>query len=469
MKSEESVKSGHKKFADLKNSRRDFLIQSGKITVAGITSLAFQSCSNLSQNTDKTSTPVNLTSNNILTNDDFWARVRSQFVLDPDIIHMNTSTEGAMPQPVLSGLNKNSCKFAENPVYSAIKQEDYEIKQRKNCRKVAEFLCTDPKDVVLTTNTTEGMHIALNGLDFDKGDEIITTLHEHGSVSSPLHVLRDRKGIKINELALPSPPKNGQQIIDIFDQAITKKTRALCFCHINYTSGLQLPVKELCELARSKNIISIVDGAHAVGMLNFKLSELGADFYACSGHKWLNGPPGTGIFYIRNAKDNPHGLWPILTEVYSVRKSFPITKLLQMRGQQNTPALSAMIEALDFQETIGKDKIQKRILSLNRYLKEKIVECWGDRSLITPEGDDNLCSGIASFVPFNKFEDRYIRSNFSNICKTLENHHKIHIRNIWFKDQKSHKRCTFALRISTHLFNRYDEIDRVLSAIKSIV
>ncbi len=451
---------------NFKNSRRDFIKTSGKAAITGIASFALPFSSNASFETEKLSDLKNISSPD---NDLFWSGVRSQFVLNPDIIQMNTSTEGAMPRSVISGLYNYSMKFAEDPIEACISNENFEIKQKKNCLKSAQFLGADPGDIVLTSNTTEGLHIAINGLALNRGDEIITTLHEHGSLYSPLHILKDRGGISVRELALPSPANNKQLIVDIFERAITNKTRVLCFCHINYTTGLRMPVKELCEIARARGIITIVDGAHSIGMIDLDLQELGCDFFACSGHKWLNGPPGTGILYIRNAKENPHGLWPVLTEVYAVKKSFPVSKLLQMRGQMNTPALCAMIDAMEMQNVIGKSRIQDRIHSLNNYLKEKVVELWGSRSLLSPIGNNELSSGIASFIPFKDYSDRYARQKFSHISRTLKKEHKTNIRNIWFRDHESDRQDTFVLRASTHIFNSYAEIDKVLDTIRDIV
>ena len=451
------------------NSRRDFIKSFGKLTIAGIATTVIPACSPEKPQQNTAGSPEKIKF--ITTHEgeqQLWKNIRSQFVLRPDIIQMNTGTEGAMTRSVIDSLYQHSLEFASNPIDSAISNDGFELKQKKNCSLTADFLGADEEEIVLTTNTTEGIHTAINGLDIQRGDEIITTLHEHGAMSSPLHVLKDRKGLVIKKLALPTPATSRQILIDIFERAITVKTRVICLSHINYTTGLQMPLKEICEIAKHKGIITIIDGAHSIGMIDFNLHDLGCDFYACSGHKWLNGPPGTGILYIRDAKNNPCKLWPVLTEVYSVKKAFPISKLLQMRGQQNTPAFCAMIDAMNFQKEIGKKRIEKRVLLLNTYLKEKIAEIWGEKYLLTPLHDSTLCSGMASFIPYRAFEDRYKRHKFSYISKTLRDKYKTNIRDIWFRDQLSDKKNTFVVRISTHIFNTHDEIDKVLHSINEI-
>lgn len=352
---------------------------------------------------------------------------------------------------------------------SAFYSEEFGYVQENNIDRTADFLSARPNEIVLTANTTQGMNLVLHGLDFEPGDEIVTTMHEHGAALSPLYLLQDRYGLKIKEIPLPNIPADKDEIISLFSDAVTKKTKALCFSHINYTTGLRMPVKELCEHARGNNMISIVDGAHAVGMLDINLDELGCDFYAASGHKWLNGPPGTGILYIRDGETNPYGLWPCNTEIYNIGYTAPVTSTLQMCGQQNTPAFRAMTDAMAFQKAIGKQKIESRILELAAYLKEKIGFLWGEKSLMSPAGNNDLCSGLVSFIPFANTEDRYYMARFSAVTQPLREQYNIYIRWVNYFAGESDKSKTYALRVSTHIFNTFREIDRLLAKIQSIV
>ncbi|MFC1591842.1 aminotransferase class V-fold PLP-dependent enzyme [Thermodesulfobacteriota bacterium] len=395
----------------------------------------------------------------------YWKVVRAQFGLEQGLIYMNTGTEGAMPRSVVASSADCAKRFCASPTYSMGHDEDFEQVQTKNRQVVAEFLGADPGEIVLTTNTTDGVHMAINGLDFAAGDEIITTLHEFPSATSPLYILRDRRGVVVRELALPSPAAAKQDIIDLFEGAITAQTKALCFCHINYTTGLRMPVKELCALAQQRGIISIVDGAHSTGMLDYDLHDLGCDFYATAGHKWLCGPPGTGMFYVRDAANNPHGLWPVLTEAYEYLQWMSITDVLQNRGQQNTPCLVAMLDAIVFQETIGKQKIEQRVLALQAYAKEKIIAAWGEECLLTPLGDDELCSGLVAFNPVGDTGT----ISCGGIYTALAEEHNIYLRSVWFKDTAADADLTQGVRLSTHIYNSFDEIDEVVQKIQLVI
>jgi selenocysteine lyase/cysteine desulfurase len=446
-------------------SRRAFLKIAGAAAVGGLSSLALPHLSgNGSAGASLRELPYGNAGSEL-----YWAGVQNQFCLDPRITYLNTGTEGSMPKSVLNRLHRYSEEFARSPMESCFYSGDLGYVQEKNIDRVAEFLGVPANDIVLTNNTTQGMHIAILGLDFAPGDEIITTLHEHGASLSPLHHQRDRRGVVIKALALPTPATSKQDIIDLFARAITDKTRALCFCHVNFTTGLRMPVKELCDLAKEHNLISIVDGAHAIGMLNVTLDALGCDFYATSGHKWLNGPPGTGMLYIRDGNKNPRNLWPEITEIYDISYATPITSKMQMRGQLNTPSLQAMTDAMAFQQSIGRDNVEARVLELAAYLKEKIVGLWGEASLLSPAGGGELCSGLVSFTPFQNFADRYDMGLITGITRPLRDTYKTYIRFVEFFDREADAQKTYALRVSTHIFNSRRDIDALLRAIQTII
>lgn len=395
----------------------------------------------------------------------FWNHIRSRFVLDPRITHMNTGTEGAMPREVIAKLNDYLIEFASNPMQAAALSADYSYFQQRNRERVAAFTGARADEIVLTTNTTEGMNVVIHGLNLNPGDEVITTLHDHSAGVSPLQVLRDRSGIVVKQIALPSPAASRGEIVDLFRRAITSNTKVISFCHINFTTGLRMPVRELCDMARTYGLISIVDGAHALGMVELNFRDLGCDFYSCAGHKWLNAPPGTGVLFIRDAARNPYRLWPMMTEIYGFPG--PVSTLLQVRGQQNTPAIKAMGNAMDFQEAIGKARIEARVVALSRYLKTRVLEEWGPINLLTPL-DEELSTGITAFVPSANRDDRYVGSRLSAIVTALREQYRIYIRSVNFFDLAGDTRRTYALRVSTHIFNDERDIDALVAALREV-
>jgi len=440
------------------NSRRDFIKLCSTATVGGFSSLLLPQISETKDSLES----LKMIASQDETNELFWSFVRLQFVLQPGLIYMNTGTEGSMPRCMLSRLSEYFREFTKNPWDATVESDLFRNSMIETRTKVAEFLGANIDEIVLTTNTTEGMSFTANGLDLQEGDEVLTTLHEHDGGLCCWYILKDRRNVTVTPLELPSPPESEDEIIALFEDAITPQTKVMSFCHINWTTGLRMPVKELCQLARDHGIISVVDGAHAIGMLNFDLHELGCDFYACSPHKWLNAPPGTGVLYMR--EDAQDLLWPTVTEGYSVIKRGALA--LQVRGQQCTPVYACMNDAIDFQNAIGKDKIEIRILALNTYLKNKIIENWGEEKIFTPT-DEELSSGLVSFNPSEDPFDE--ERKLSEISQRLRDDYGIIIRTVWFKDKHSDTKYTRALRVSTHIFNNKSEIERLNSALQSII
>ena len=442
----------------LGGTRRDFLRLCGTATLAGISSSMLPGSSQANYSLES----LKGKASEGFFDELFWDFVRRQFILKPRITYMNTGTEGSMPRCVLSRLSKYFKEFTENPWDAITKSDLFCFGMNETRTKVAEFLGANADEIVLTTNTTEGMSFTANGLDLQEGDEVLTTLHEHDGGLCCWYLLKDRRKVTVTRLALPSPPEREDEIIAIFEDAITPQTKVMSFCHINWTTGLRMPVKQLCQLARDHGIISVVDGAHAIGMLNFDLHELGCDFYACSPHKWLNAPPGTGVLYMR--ENVQELLWPTVTEGYPLIQRGAAA--LQIRGQQCTPMYACLNDAIDFQNAIGKDKIEIRILALNAYLKDKIIENWGEEKIFTPT-DEDISSGLVSFNPFDDpfDEDRKL----SEVSRILNDDYGIVIRIVWFKNKHSDTSNTRALRVSTHIFNNYREIDKLIDSLTKLV
>lgn len=461
--------------ADFQSSRRSFLRTMGAITAGGVSAAAFPGMA-LAKNHSEGQPDFQHLCN--MPEERFWRKVRRQFVLDRDLIYMQTGTEGSIPKHVLKNMYRYYRDLATSPYttvvdFSEDKSGWFDGIQEKNRAKTAEFLGANTDEIVLTMNTTDGTHLAFYGLDFDAGDEIIMNLHDHDALRSPILILAERNGVLVNDLELPSPPSSQQEIVDLYEAAITPATKAIAFCHINYTTGLRMPVKALCAMASKHGVISIVDGAHAPGMIDIDLHDLGCDFYACSGHKWLNGPPGTGIFYMRGGADNPNNLWPERTEVWPMSYyiygdyGYSLPQAIQLRGQNNTPAYKAMTDCMDFVNNIGGiQKVESRVMALNNYLKERIIETWGPQSLWTPM-DPEMSTAMASFHPFQDPALIYDRAAYSELTKKLRDRN-LHIRYTYFKNAHGDSSMRI-LRYSTHFYVNFDQIDEAIEITKEAV
>lgn len=397
----------------------------------------------------------------------FWQKLRAEFAFDPRVTHLNTGTVGPMPKQVLARYASYHREFAGNPMRAATLDPNYSFLQENNRARVAQFVGASPYQVVVTSNTTEGMGWVLHGLDFEAGDEVVSTLHEHGAASSPLQILAARRGVRVHFLPLTSPARSSDEILEAFSAATNERTRVWSFCHVNYTTGLRMPVAALCALARERGILTVVDGAHGLGMLDFGMEQLGCDFYAGSGHKWLCGPPGTGVLYVRDGLTNPHGLWPMETEIYGY--DYPLLGTLQVRGQQNGPSLRAMADAMDFHVAIGRDRVQARVLALSDYLKLQLARRFGEQSLLSPRSSPELSTGLCSFLPFADPADRFDAAKAESLVQALADRFGLYIRAVTFVDRLEHPGPTTALRVSTHFFNSFADLDDLLAAVDELI
>lgn len=383
----------------------------------------------------------------------YWRGVMNEFALKEELIHMNTGTLSTPPLYVLEKLNQYNQEVAEDP-YPTIYVEPYKLDEVHT--KVCAFMgAALPKDEIVITNcTTEGMSFVAMGLDLEPGDEVITTMHEHPGGLDCWRVLKDRRGITLTELPFQCAFDSKQDIVDLFANAITSNTKVMSFCHINYTTGLMLPVKELCTLARDRDIISVVDGAHAIGMLkDLNMVDLGCDFYACSPQKWLCCPPGVGVFYAK--KDKQHLIWPTITEGYDLNKW---RRRLEFRGQQSLPVWVCIKDAIDFQNTIGREKIEDRIMSLSRYAKNRLLEIPGVG--LHCSLDPEQSTGLVSFYIKDEL------ASHSDINDKIKNDYNIIMRTVYHYDYPGSTTKIRGMRISTHIYNNYDQIDLLCQAIE---
>ncbi len=455
-----------------KPSRRGFFKTVGAATVGGLTMAIAPGCENGSDDCDLPDggTPDGGTSDcggyaNFTgdpSSESYWQQVRSQFVLPEDLVYLNTGTEGSMPCFVLDKMKQDLDDFAAQPMDTVLYDERCSLFLLEVRKRIAAFIGAQFEEVIVTTNTTEGLGWVSNGLELAEGDEIITTVHFE-PYNSCLKFLRDRKNVTLTELDLPTPATDKEEIIQAFDDAIVEGvTKLVCFCHINYATGLRMPVKEIAELARARGAITLVDAAHAIGHIDIDVKDLGVDFYATSPHKWLCAPPGTGVLYMR--KEMQELVWPVVTEIYlSAPTSSINSQYFAVRGQQCTPAAAGIMDAIDFQTAIGKENIEQRALAMSAYVKDIVIERWGASSLFSPTNPD-LSVGMVSFNPFEGNDGRYIYELFKELWDK-----NIITRSLGVKLHVGDDSTTRIIRICTHLYNDYDQLDMVFEEVESIM
>jgi len=237
---------------------------------------------------------------------------------------------------------------------------------------LAAFVGCNRDEIALLRNATEANSYIANGIDLKPGDEVLMTDQEHPGGEHPWNLRAKRYGIVVKKVTLPKPVENPAQALNLFSDAITPRTRVMFFSHISTFSGVVLPAKELCALARRKGIISAVDGAHVPGMMRLNLHELGCDLYSSSPHKWLQAPKGSGFLYVRDEMIDR--VWnTIATEGWDDVKLR--AERFQRIGSSNVPALWGLRASIQLANDIGMDRIEHRQLATTRpWRRSHVVE-----------------------------------------------------------------------------------------------
>src|SRR6266851_5053243 len=323
--------------------------------------------------------------------DAYWAEMRKQFLIPADEIYLNNGTVGSSPAPVLRAVFDG---YAATERMDAQDPEDYPIWGYAAWNEfrdpLAAFVGCHRNEIALLRNATEANSYIANGIDMKPGDEVLMTDQEHPGGEHPWNLKAKRSGIVVKKITLPRPVKDSAQVLNLFSDAITPRTRVLFFSHITTFSGVVLPAKELCALARSKGILSAVDGAHVVGMMRLNLHELGCDMYTSSPHKWLQAPKGSGFLYVRDEVIDR--LWnTIVTAGWDEPKLR--AERFQRIGSSNVPALWGMRAAVQLANQIGMERVERRHRQTADYILKEMLQR-GAESWTSP--DPALRCAIAS-------------------------------------------------------------------------
>jgi isopenicillin-N epimerase len=423
-----------KNLLNMQYNRRRFLKSAG----AGLAASVLVSNNILGNISEKQPGYLMSLSNN---DESYWEFLKSQFSLRENLLYFNNGSLGPSPEYVIDRTEKyrrTLDAFPSRYMWGGWNEE------KENVRELlASFLSVDPETIGLIHNTSEGMNLFAQSFDLKPGDEIILADHEHRTGVAPFEYYCESRGVKLVRPVLPILPSGIDEIVDVYRKAITKKTRLISMVHMTNTNGMILPVKEVSEMAHKKDILVCVDAAQTIGMIRTDLNELGCDFYAASGHKWLWGPKGTGILYAVKAKQDL--LKPLM--VSNSWKDSNI-RMFEDYNTRNLPEVLGLGTAVEFNNIIGQEKKELRIYELKHYFRGIL----GDDSrfkIKTPE-DDSLSAGIQVIEVVDK--------NVNKAASYLIEEHNIDCR-----PMTGHK--LNALRISLSPFNTKADVDVLVKAL----
>lgn len=321
-----------------------------------------------------------------------WEKIRSLYMVPKDIVYLNNGSYGPSPRPVFDALVRYLKQLEENP---SVFGEQWERIQKVVKPKLGAFVGCKPEYMAIVVNLTFGMNVFSRGLrGLQPGDEIITTNQEYGAVDNMWDYAAQKQGVVVKRVTIPIPPESPEQIVQLLEEGITPRTRAIYVSHVTSGTGLVLPVKRICAMARAHGILSFIDGAHAPGMLQVDIGDIGCDFYTGNCHKWLGAPKGTAFIAMTPTS------WDKL-EPFIVGWGWYKDKKETFEGNFDTPGIhntalsNAVGEAVDFHLSIGKDRIEARGRELSEAGKDLFTSLPGVK-LLTPR-DPTMCGSMASF------------------------------------------------------------------------
>ena len=299
--------------------------------------------------------------------EDFWFEIQQAFSITRGITNLNNGGVSPSPRIVTEALVRYTWQQEDVTAYTM-----WQILEPQ-CETVrtglADIFGCDREEIAITRNASESLEILLMGMDLKSGDEILTTTQDYPRMLTTLRQREAREGLVLKMIKVPIAPEHLDDITVEFEKAITPKTRVILISHVINITGQIMPVKSICQFARSKGIEVIVDGAHSFAHFDFRQSDLACDYYGTSLHKWLFAPKGTGLLFVK--RDKIEKIWPLMAAEKSQKSD--IRKFEEIGTHAAAPKL-AIGEAILFHNGIGAKRKEERLRYLSRYWMNKLKD-----------------------------------------------------------------------------------------------
>ena len=297
----------------------------------------------------------------------YWREIQQGYTADRGIVNLNNGGVSPSPAIVQEAMKRHLDFSNTSPAYSM--WQILEPQREPVRRRMARFFNCDPEEIALTRNASEGLQICQNGFDLKAGDEVLTTTQDYGRMISTFKQRECRDGIVMKQFKIPIPAENDREIVRLFEDNITPKTKLILMCHMINITGQILPVKKVVNMARKYDIPVIVDGAHTFAHFDFNANDLDCDYYASSLHKWLCAPHGTGMLYVR--KEKIADLWPLQAPGECGKDD--IRKFEEI-GTHPAANYLAIGDALTFHQGIGSKNKEERLFYLRDRWAKRLIK-----------------------------------------------------------------------------------------------
>ena len=379
---------------------------------------------------------------------ELFARLRADLHFAPDVVYCNTGTLGATPRGVMAAmvnrLQSTETSLPDWPYFQADGEPLTGYQPLLDARRrIGQLLGASPEEIAITQNATMGMNDLANGLDWQPGDEVLTTDQEHGGAVSIFRLLAKRRGIVVRELPVATVMARGPEaIVDLFRDAVTPRLKVIMVSQVTSQLGIRMPVEALIALAKAHGALSLIDGAQAVGSRDVNLAALGCDAYVASPHKWLMAPKGTGILYVR--RDVQSKFWTTLASYQWNNEAAGAFRFMQY-GTGSVAVIDGLMAAIALAERHGMARVERWNLALTQRLRAGLANIPGAE--LSSPSDERLASAITTFR---------VRGMTARDLQNALWDKKIRVR-----AQGDDK----GVRLSAHLYVSPADIDRVLRVV----
>jgi selenocysteine lyase/cysteine desulfurase len=385
-----------------------------------------------------------LTDENMSDEKKFWDNIRKGYKLKSDYINLENGYYCFMPECILNDFVQNIKNVNLQGAYYMRTVQS--ANKDKVAHRLADLIGSSHDELIITRNTTESLDTIINGYDWKDGDEAVMAEQDYGSIVNQFKLKSKRDGIVTKIISVPNHPTNDKEIVALYAESITPKTKLLMVSHMINITGQILPVRKICDMAHAKGVDVLVDGAHAFAHIDFNVKDLHCDYYGASLHKWLSTPLGAGILYVNKPKIK--GLLPTIATWSEMDEDI---KKLNHTGTHPVHTDLTINQAIDFYLKIGKQRKEARLRYLQRYWSDQVRDVDGV-VLNTPDDISRSCAianvGIKHMKP-------------SEMASVLLDKYKIYTVAI---DGQGVHGC----RITPNVYTTTKELDKFVQALKEM-
>jgi selenocysteine lyase/cysteine desulfurase len=376
--------------------------------------------------------------------EDYWMVIQQAYTVNSNLIILNNGGVSPSPRVVQEAVERYNKLSNEGPSYYMWRILDQGREPLRH--KLAVLAGCSPEEIAVNRNATEALNTVIFGLDLKAGDEVIGTKQDYPNMINAWKQRAEREGIVYTQLNFKFPIENDEEIVSAYEKAITSKTKIIHITHVINWIGQIMPVKKICAMAKKYNLEVIVDGAHSFGLLDFKIPELGCDYFGTSLHKFLSAPIGSGMLWIKKEKISK--IWPL---VCNDKPRGEDIRKFETLGTRSFPIEQGIGEAVNFQNAIGSKRKEERIRYLKNYWASKVVDIPKVKihTSFKPEYACAICGvSIDGMTP-------------GELDSALFNTYKIHTVGIVWENVS-------CVRITPHVYTRLQDLDKLVMAIGEI-